>query len=251
MSPIKLSGRLLSRLEFAFVRYVYWHFNKPVYVILLGGPGAGKGTLATQLAPKLGLAHISTGNLFRREISRHSALGKKIEPILKSGGLVPDEITIAVVARELARFANRRGAVLDGFPRTVNQALLLERLLDSWSQEVCFVFFLDVETGDLIVRLAGRRTCSNKACGLTYHMDFNPPKKNGVCDKCGSALYQREDDREDVVLARIENFNGTNEPMLRFYKQRGRLFTIKSSNRDGKDSVLTRVLAVMFRNWQA
>lgn len=245
MSLRNLPSRLWSTASFAFVRNVLWHFHRPTYVILLGGPGAGKGTLAAELAPALGLTHMSTGNLFRKEIERGTSLGKSVAPILKAGGLVPDALTIAVVAEELSRLSNWRGAVLDGFPRTEAQALLLEDLLSDWGQEVCFVFFLDVEKSDLLVRLSGRRTCKNKACGATYHVEFNPPKVKDKCDKCGSELYQRDDDKPEVVESRMIKFAETNDPMLRLYGKRGRLITIKSTNADGKDSVLKRVLKVI------
>jgi len=227
------------------MRYVLWTLNKPTYIVLLGGPGAGKGTLATELAPLLRLPHISTGNLFRAEIARGTPLGKVIEPIVKSGGLVPDEITIAVLAEELGRTRNARGAIIDGFPRTVAQAKLLDNLFGGWSQKVGFAIFLDGAKEDLEVRLSGRRTCSNKDCGRTYHVVFSPPKKDGVCDKCNSALERRADDAPDVVAARIDKFNQTNGPILTHYKAARSLHTIVTTNKDPKGHVLNRTLAIL------
>lgn len=245
MSLLKLPGRLWSAVSFAFMRFVLWLFSPPEFIVLLGGPGAGKGTLATDLAPKRRLPHISTGNLFRREIANGTALGKAVAPILASGGLVPDEITIAVMAEELGRLRNWRGAVIDGFPRTEAQALLLDQLFAGWGQRVKFAFFLDGSKEDLEIRLSGRRTCSNKECGRTYHVEFQKPLEDGVCDKCGSALERRPDDAPEVVLARIEKFNATNEPINLHYERGKCLYRVKTTNRDPKGHVLAEVLAIL------
>lgn len=247
MSLLRLPSRLWGSASFAFMRYVLWTLNKPTYIVLLGGPGAGKGTLAVELAIQLGLPHISTGNLFRREIANDTALGKVVKPILDSGGLVPDEITLAVLAEELGRTRNWRGAILDGFPRTVAQAQLLDNLFDGWGQGVGFAFFLDASREDLMARLSGRRICSNKDCGRTFHVVFNKPKVDGICDACSSALVQRDDDKPEVVVARIEKFDTLNGPILNHYGRAGCLHNIKTTNTDKKGSVVERVLAILDR----
>jgi adenylate kinase len=224
------------------MRHVVWSIRPPTYIVLLGGPGAGKGTLAAELAPELGLTHLSTGNLFRREIAQGTALGKVVQPIMNAGGLVPDEITLAVMAEELSRKRNWRGAVIDGFPRTDAQARLLDNLFSGWGQRVNFAFFLDGSKADLEVRLSGRRMCSNKDCGRTYHVVFSKPVKDGVCDKCNHALIQRDDDKAEVVASRIDKFNQTNGLILTHYERSRCLHRVKTTNTDPKGHVLRSVL---------
>lgn len=241
----KSKGRFWRGVSFAFVRNVLWLFRSPIFIVLLGGPGAGKGTLAKILARLLGIPHVSTGDLFRREIESGSALGKVVEPILKSGGLVPDEITIAVLAEELSKYQYRFGAIIDGFPRTFAQALLLDDLFTGWGQKVNFTFFLDGKKEDLEVRLSGRRTCSNKKCGATYHVEFTKPVQDGICDDCKSPLYRREDDAPEVVGPRIEKFNANNAPIVVHYDGARVLYTITTTNRDPKGHVEARVMEIL------
>lgn len=245
MSLLQLPGRIWHTASFAFMRHVMWAIRPPTYIVLLGGPGAGKGTLAAELAPALGLTHLSTGNLFRREIAQGTALGKVIEPIMNAGGLVPDEITLAVMAEELSRKRNWRGAVIDGFPRTDAQARLLDDLLTDWDQRVNFAFFLDGSKEDLEVRLSGRRMCSNRECNRTYHVVFSKPLKDGVCDKCSHPLIQRDDDKPEVVAQRIDKFNATNGPILTHYYRRRCLQRIKTTNKDPKGHVFRAVMEAL------
>lgn len=241
----KPTGRIWHSASFAFMRYVLWTFCPPIFIVLLGGPGAGKGTLAKLLAWLLSIPHISTGDLFRREIASGSALGKAVEPILKSGGLVPDEITIALLAEELSKLRYWRGAIIDGFPRTFAQALLLDNLFGPWGQKVNFTFFLDGAKEDLKVRLSGRRTCSNKQCGCTYHIEFQKPIQEGICDVCKSPLYQRDDDAPDVVEDRIVKFDANNAPIVSHYEGCRVLYRIKTTNRDRKGLVVDCAMEIL------
>ncbi len=247
-------GRFCHSLTFAFMRHVLWAIRPPVYIDLLGGPGSGKGTLAKELVTKLSrngrvrIRHISTGDLFRREIAAGTALGKAVEPILKSGGLVPDEITIAVLAEELSKFRNRFGAIIDGFPRTHAQALLLEDLFAGWGLKVTYCFFLDGTKEVLEIRLSGRRTCSNKECGCTYHVEFQKPIEEGICNVCKSPLYRREDDAPEVVGPRIAKFEVNNAPIVKHFERADCLHRIKITNdEEGRNSVADRALAIMSR----
>ena len=242
MSLLQLPGRIWHTASFAFMRHVVWAIQPPTYIVLLGGPGAGKGTLAAELTPALGLTHLSTGNLFRREIAQGTALGKVIEPIMNAGGLVPDEITLAVMTEELSRKRNWRGAVIDGFPRTDAQARLLDDLFASWDQRVNFAFFLDGTKEDLEVRLSGRRMCSNRECNRTYHIVFSKPLTEGICDKCSHPLIQRDDDKPEVVAQRIDKFNATNGPILTHYNRSGCLQRIRTTNKDPKGHVFRAVM---------
>ncbi len=242
---LKLAGRIWHGVTFAFMRNVLWTLSAPVFIVLLGGPGAGKGTLAKLLAWLLKIPHVSTGDLFRREIASGSALGKAVEPILKSGGLVPDEITIAILAEELSKLRYWRGAIIDGFPRTHAQALLLDNLLGGWGRKVNFTFFLDGAKKDLEVRLSGRRTCSNKQCGCTYHVEFQKPKVDGICDVCKSPLYRRDDDAPEVVADRIEKFDANNAPIVTHYDHGRVLYRIPTTNKDPKNFVVDRAMDIL------
>jgi len=208
----------LNRLCFAFVRFVIWSICLPRFLVLLGGPGAGKGTLAKMLVPFLGLAHLSTGDVFRRERDNKTELGLKIQGYIDAGILVPDEITIAVLRKELMRWKYRRGVILDGIPRTLTQAKLLDELLAGWSQSVDAVVLLDPDEAVLIERLSFRLTCTNKACGRTYHLHTKPPKVPGICDACKSPLYQREDDsNSEAISERLSVYRRESKPIYVHY----------------------------------
>lgn len=209
--------RILHFFE-GIARRMAFLFRRPVYVTLMGGPGAGKGTVAQSLAPQMGLAHLSTGALMRREVAQNTPLGQKIDKIMKAGKLVPDEIVFELLKAELERPSNWRGAILDGFPRTLAQAQWLSALFPSWGVRLTAAIQLDVPEADILERLSGRRVCSNTACGNTYHVKFNPPKKDGICDKCQSKLIQRADDKPEVVLARLEEYRSVQAPILDHFK---------------------------------
>lgn len=231
----------IPRFLTGFARSLVFLFRRPIYVTLMGGPGAGKGTVAQSLAPQLGLAHLSTGALMRREVAQNTPLGQKIEKIMKAGKLVPDEIVFKLLEQELERPANWRGAILDGFPRTRAQAEWLSALFGKWYTRLTVAVQLEVSEADIIERLSGRRVCSNTTCGNTYHVKFNPPKNEGVCDKCKSALTQRADDKPEVVLARLVEYRAAQAPILEYYKHVGGLWSIHTTNANTPAQVLANV----------
>ncbi|HOX30948.1 MAG TPA: adenylate kinase [Spirochaetales bacterium] len=188
-------------------------------LIFLGPPGAGKGTIADLAAPALGLPHISTGDLFRAAVKDETPLGLKVKGILASGGLVPDELTIALVEERLAAPDARSGWILDGFPRTIPQAEALERLAPA-DKAVNF----EVADEVVIGRLSTRRVC--RACGKIYNVRNMRPKQEGVCDACGGEVYTRDDDKESSIKTRLENYRKQTAPLIDWYGSRGKLLTI-------------------------
>ncbi|MGM9989001.1 MAG: adenylate kinase [Bacillaceae bacterium] len=193
-------------------------------LILMGLPGAGKGTQAEKIVEKYGIPHISTGDMFRAAIKEGTDLGLKAKSYMDEGQLVPDEVTIGIVRERLAKDDCRKGFLLDGFPRTVAQAEALEKLLSELNRNLNYVINIDVDKDLLMKRLTGRRIC--KECGATYHLIFNPPAVEGKCDKCGGELYQRSDDNEATVSNRLEVNIKQTKPLLDFYSERGYVKTI-------------------------
>ncbi|HEU5139018.1 MAG TPA: adenylate kinase [Bacillales bacterium] len=201
-------------------------------LILMGLPGAGKGTQAEEITNQFGIPHISTGDMFRAAIKDQTDLGMKAKAYMDAGDLVPDEVTIGIVRERLGKDDCRKGFLLDGFPRTIDQAQALEDILSESGRELDYVLYIDVDEGKLLERLSGRRIC--KDCGATYHVVFNPPAKDGVCDKCGGELYQREDDSKETVQNRLDVNNKQLSPLLDFYRKRDYLHTI-NGNQDIDD----------------
>lgn len=238
---------LSTALRFA-LRLIHWRRRNARHIILMGGPGAGKGTLASSLAPALGVPHLSMGNLFRAEIAAGTELGKRIEPLVTKGKLVPDPDTIHVLKRELEQDKCNGGAVHDGFPRTFVQAGLLDRLLARWGLTVEIVFLIEVPKEDLIERLSHRRTCTNKDCGRTYHLLRQPPKESGKCDACGHALYQRADDVPSAIEERIRVFEAESQQLRDYYQRQGLLVRVQSTNAKGPDAVFAEVLQAVKAN---
>nr|WP_242549033.1 adenylate kinase [Alicyclobacillus mali (ex Roth et al. 2021)] len=191
-----------------------------VQVILIGLPGAGKGTQAAKIQAEFGIPHVSTGDMFRQAIASGSDLGRQVKAYLDSGRLVPDETTVAVVRDRLLQPDAEKGFLLDGFPRTVPQARALDDLLQELGKPLDCVLYIHVDPSVLKERLTGRRIC--RSCGATYHVKFQPPKVEGVCDVCGGELYQRADDSEEAVATRLEQFKQT-EPLIAYYEERGLL----------------------------
>ncbi len=192
-----------------------------MYVVLLGLPGAGKGTQAQRLKQATGLAHISSGDLFRENIGKGTDLGKRAKEYVDGGLLVPDEITIGMILDRIARPDCAGGFMLDGFPRNTGQAEALDTALTGSGRAIDRTLYIKVGKEDLVNRLAGRWTCTG--CGAVYHEVNHPPKQPGVCDNCGAALSQREDDRADVVRKRIEIQFENLEPLLEYYRRQGKL----------------------------
>lgn len=190
-----------------------------MFLLLMGPPGAGKGTQAERLIEKYQVPHISTGDMFRAAVKQGTELGKEAKRYMDSGQLVPDEVTVGIVREGLARPECKNGFVLDGFPRTEEQAKQLDLILDDLSIKLDGVIDITVPDDELIGRITGRRIC--KACGATFHMIFNPPKIEGICDKCGGTLYQRDDDKEETVKKRVEIYNKQTRPLIDYYSKQG------------------------------
>lgn len=210
-------------------------------IVLMGGPGAGKGTQATQLVERFHFPHISTGDMFRAAIKNGTELGLKAKSFMDAGGLVPDEVTIGIVAERLALPDCADGFLLDGFPRTLAQGNALGHILDRLGMKLDGVINLEVDEEVLIPRLTGRRIC--RKCGASYHMIFNPPKQEGVCGQCGGELYQRSDDTLETAKNRLNVYDQQTEPLISFYQEQGLLKLI-----DGDqpiDQVLSNILKAL------
>jgi adenylate kinase len=197
------------------------------YIVMLGPPGVGKGTQAKILAEKTGLAHISSGDLFRENIKNQTELGKLAQSIIKKGELVPDDVTIAMIRERLSRPDCTAGAILDGFPRTPPQADALKLMLAEFDGDVDFVPFVNADKEVLVKRLSGRRTC--RAHGHIFHATFNPPKVDGVCDLDGSELYQRDDDKPETVTRRIQVYMDQTSPLISYYRECCKLVEINGA----------------------
>lgn len=197
-----------------------------MYIIMLGGPGSGKGSVGGKLSEDLKLPHIATGDIFRAELKNETELGKKIRKYMDNGLLVPDEVVIEIVEERLSQDDTKNGAILDGFPRTKDQAIALDNFLSKRAQKINAAIELDVPDEDIIKRIVKRLMCSNKDCGESFNTEFKPPKVEGICDKCGSKLIKRADDNEKTVMQRLKVYHETSKELLEYYKQTGTLFTI-------------------------
>lgn len=188
-------------------------------LLLMGPPGAGKGTQAANLVKKFDIPHISTGDMFRAAVKEGTELGKQAKACMDSGKLVPDEVTIGIVKERLAKADCKKGFILDGFPRTVEQADALNGILDELGMKLTRVLNIHVPAEDLIERAIGRRIC--KKCGATYHVKFNPTKVENVCDECGGELYQRKDDNEETMKNRLSVYEASTRPLIEYYTKAG------------------------------
>ncbi|GGD26704.1 MULTISPECIES: adenylate kinase [Pontibacillus] len=193
-------------------------------LILMGLPGAGKGTQAEKIVEKYQIPHISTGDMFRAAIKEGTDLGKEAKSYMDQGALVPDEVTIGIVRERLGKEDATEGFLLDGFPRTIAQAEALETVLSDLGSTLDYVLHIDVDQDQLVERLTGRRICPT--CGATYHVTFNPPKVEGKCDNDGSELIQRDDDKPETVRKRVEVNLENTKPLLDFYEGKGYLVSI-------------------------
>ncbi|HEU4758870.1 MAG TPA: adenylate kinase [Dehalococcoidia bacterium] len=212
-------------------------------MILLGLPGAGKGTQAARLSETIGFAHITTGELFRENVRQGTELGEKARPYVERGLLVPDEITVGMLLERIAKPDCAGGALLDGYPRNLEQARALDAALSRRGAAIDRVVYIEVPTDELVRRLAGRWTCPQ--CGAVYHETSNPPARAGVCDSCGARLYQREDDRPEVVRTRLEVNLAQLEPLLRYYGEQGKLVEVEGQQ--GIEGVSRDLAAVLER----
>lgn len=205
-----------------------------MFIVLLGAPGSGKGTAGKIIAEDLKLAHISTGDLFRENLKNETELGKEAKKYMDKGELVPDEVTIKMLKDRLNSEDVENGAVLDGFPRTGVQAVSLDKMLVEMNAKVDMALNIDVPFAEIVERIANRRSCKN--CGEIYNVVFNPPKQEGICDKCGGELYQREDQKPEVVENRLKVYSETAEELINHYKNAGVLYYAKAGDAVGKTS---------------
>ena len=210
-------------------------------IIMLGAPGAGKGTQAKMIAEKYGVPHISTGDIFRANIKNGTELGKKAKTYMDAGQLVPDELVVDLVIDRFKEADCANGYVLDGFPRTIPQAEALENALKNIGENVDFAIDVDVPDENIVNRMGGRRACVG--CGATYHVKFNPPAKEDICDKCGEKLILRDDDKPETVLNRLDVYHKQTQPLIDFYSERNILKTVDGTQ--SMDAVFNAIVEIL------
>ncbi len=193
-------------------------------IIMLGAPGAGKGTQAKMIAKEYGIPHISTGDIFRANIKEGTDLGKEAKTYMDAGQLVPDELTVKILLDRVAKDDCKNGYVLDGFPRTIPQAEVLDEALNKLGDKIDFAIDVDVPDENIVRRMGGRRACVT--CGATYHIEHVPPKKEGICDTCGSELILRDDDKPETVSNRLKVYHEQTQPLIDFYSKKGVLKSV-------------------------
>lgn len=193
-------------------------------IVLLGAPGAGKGTQAKKLIDKYGIPQISTGDILRQNVAKGTPLGKEAKSYMDKGELVPDRVVLGLVEDRLKKDDCKKGYILDGFPRNTAQAEALDKILASLSMSLTGALSVDVPKEDLMKRLTGRRTC--KGCGQMYNIYFSAPKKEGICDKCGGALFHRDDDKEETIKRRLDVYDAQTAPLIDYYKKSGILKSV-------------------------
>ncbi len=212
-------------------------------VVLVGPPGAGKGTQAQFLASHLSIPKISTGDIFRDNVSHGTKLGRQAQKFMERGDLVPDEVTIAMVTDRLADDDAQAGFLLDGFPRNLPQAETLKKMLASWETRLDVVLELVVDDDEVVRRLSGRRTC--RRCGRTWHLSFDPPNQPDICDDCGGELFQRDDDREETIRHRLEVYQQQTTPLVAFYADEGTLLGLDATG--PVDEITERAMSALRR----
>ncbi len=210
-------------------------------IIMLGAPGAGKGTQAEKIAEKYQVPHISTGDIFRSNIKNGTELGKKAKTYMDQGLLVPDELVVDLVVDRLKQADCEKGCILDGFPRTIPQAEALDAALNNDNDSVDFAIDIEVPDQAIIDRMSGRRACVN--CGMTYHMQYMPPKTEGKCDKCGSDLILRDDDKPETVKKRLDVYHEQTQPLIDYYKKQGCLREVDGTKT--MDEVASAIIEIL------
>ncbi len=210
-------------------------------LVFMGPPGAGKGTQAAKIVEKYGVVHISTGDMFRAAMKNETPLGVEAKKYVDNGLLVPDSVTNGIVKERLAQDDCKNGILLDGFPRTVDQAKALEVIMEELNTQIDYVVSLDVKEEFLIARLTGRRMCPS--CGASFHMVFSKPKVEGICDVCGTDLYQRKDDNEESAQVRLSEYRSKTQPLFDYYREQNKLYNIDGAA--SMDEVFTDIVAVL------
>ncbi|MBO6148499.1 MAG: adenylate kinase [Lachnospiraceae bacterium] len=210
-------------------------------IIMLGAPGAGKGTQAKRISEKYGIPHISTGDIFRANIKEGTALGKEAKSYMDEGKLVPDELTVRILLDRVSKDDCKGGYLLDGFPRTIPQAEVLDKELEKAGDRVDFAIDVEVPDESIVKRMSGRRACLK--CGATYHVESLPPKTEGICDKCGEKLSIREDDKEETVKKRLEVYHKETEPLINYYEKKGILETVDGMQ--DAEEVFSSIIAIL------
>ncbi len=210
-------------------------------IVMLGAPGAGKGTQAVNIAKEFGIPHISTGDIFRANIKNQTELGMKAKSYMDKGALVPDDITIGMLLDRIADNDCKNGFVLDGFPRTIPQAESLKGALSLQDTKIDHAVDIEVPDEVITARMGGRRSCPK--CGGTYHIVFNAPKQEGICDNCGTELVQRADDKPETVLERLKTYHEQTQPLIDFYREEGVLDTVDGTQKP--DKVLSDILGAL------
>lgn len=193
-------------------------------IIMLGAPGAGKGTQAALISEKYNIPHISTGDIFRANIRNGTELGRKAKAYIESGALVPDELTCDLVVDRIGKEDCKNGYILDGFPRTIPQANALDEALEKMNTSIDYAIDVEVPDESIVKRMGGRRACLN--CGAVYHIVYNPPKKDGICDECGQRLIQRDDDKPETVQKRLDVYHAQTQPLIDYYKEKNILHSV-------------------------
>ncbi|MCI9185512.1 MAG: adenylate kinase [Lachnospiraceae bacterium] len=210
-------------------------------IIMLGAPGAGKGTQAKKIAEKYGIPHVSTGDIFRANIKGGTELGKKAKSYMDQGQLVPDDVTIGMLLDRISQADCENGYVLDGFPRTIPQAKSLTDALNARGEKMDYAVDVDVPDEAIVTRMGGRRACVK--CGATYHVAFNPPKAEGVCDACGDTLVLRDDDKPETVQKRLTVYHDQTQPLIDYYRNEGILVAVDGTKE--LNQVFTDIIAVL------
>ena len=210
-------------------------------IVMLGAPGAGKGTQAQMLAKKYDIPHVSTGDIFRMNIKTGTELGLEAKKYMDQGLLVPDELTVRILLDRVAKDDCKNGYVLDGFPRTIPQANVLEDALTKLGDKIDYAINVDVPDENIIRRMGGRRACL--ACGATYHIEHVPPKKEGICDKCGQELVLRDDDKPETVKNRLQVYKEQTQPLIDFYTERGVLHNVDGTK--DMNEVFEAIVAIL------
>lgn len=203
-------------------------------LVMLGAPGTGKGTVASKLAESLKIPQVSTGDIFRKAIAEKTPVGVEADKYISQGMLVPDEVTIKIVEERLKDADVQNGLILDGFPRTIEQAEALDKMLENDNKKVTLAINLETPEEEIIDRIVSRRVCSNQECKAVFNTKLNPPKVEGICDKCGSELKQRKDDNEETVKNRLATYYKQSAPIVDYYKDKGVLYSSEVSLRINK-----------------